>query len=400
MKHEDIATFLATGDHAGAVGTVRFDAEELRHGKERETVMETVTGAPRISLYRGEADAPDVRRVKVSWDGGEIDLLPTKGLSIGSYKHGEWEPFWEPVRPGLISPDAENLLGPVLVHGEPVQSLRWLENFAGCVELLGLSNWGMPLPEKERNIVLPLHGEASHIPITVMRVSVGQREVLIQGSFNLNPKWWKEPESDTPWYQRGDAAWRVERTILLRLDTPAMEFVDSLTNLTDQPATPDWGYHLQFRAEPGAELIIPSREMSSRFGGEVEDAFRTWKRAEKPGERVERGYIHKGLETEESPLGTPVVAGSARYPSGPNTRFLIPLAAYTLSWFSSGGKGSLEFSLPESPKESLIPVPWNGMGPEIGASALDHDGNVDPAVVHAPVEPGRACRLYFRIEAE
>jgi len=396
VKDEQMAAALAAGKVSVPVGEVRFDAEQLRRGEERKELV----GDTEISLYRKEEDAPDVRRVQVSWKDGALHLLPTKGLSIGRYQHGPWNPFWKPVRPGLISPDAENLLGTVLVKGEPVQSLRWLENFAGCVELLGLSNWGMPLPREQDKVALPLHGEASHIPVTSMKISVGQHAVFVQGTFTVNTDWWKEGQSATPWYQRGNPTWRVDRSILLRLHTPSMEFVDTLTNLARQPRVPDWGYHLQLRAEPGAELRIPSTNVSKRFSGNVERDFKTWKPAQNPAERFERGYIHKGLKVEKSPLRTPVVQGTATYPSGRNTRFVMPAAAYTLSWFSCGGRDSLEFALPESPKESLLPVAWDGMGPEIGVSSLDHDGDVDPAVSHEPVEPGEAVRLYFRIEEE
>ncbi|MFW5975981.1 MAG: DUF4432 family protein [Alkalispirochaetaceae bacterium] len=373
--------------------TISLEEAELRTGTVRKESLGPIT----VELYRKKEDAADVRRVAVAWPGGSIDLLPTKGLTVGSYEHNGWKPFWEPVRPGIVSPERDDLLGDVLVHGERTKSLRWLENFAGCIELLGLTNWGMPYHDPSQDVVLPLHGEASHIPAAGLTILLREPFVAVSGSFAVNNGWWRELDRSKPWYQRGEKAWKVTRNILIDTQSGELQGIDEIENVGEEAMVPDWGYHFQFRAAPGAELRIPSRSVESRFSDSVEEDFRVWRPAEDPKERVERGYIHKGLVLEPGPLGGDVVRGEAVYPDGEKTLFTIPAAAYTLSWFSAGGKGSLEFALPESPEESLIPVPWDGMGPEIGVSALDHDGNVDPTVPHPPLAPGERVTLYFSI---
>jgi hypothetical protein len=389
-----IAKLTGISDSTIFSKVLHFDTGELRTGSPREEILGSVT----VKLYRKEADAEDVRRVLVRWSGGSVDLQPTKGLTVGAYEHNGWKPFWEPVRPGILSPEKDDLLGDVLVHGERVRALRWLENFAGCIELLGLSNWGMPYEDPAEDAVLPLHGEASHIPVSGLTIAVAERYVIVTGSFEVNLGWWADPDKRKPWYQRGRRAWKVTRNLLIDTQSGELQGVDEIENVGEEPMVPDWGYHFQFKATPGAELRIPSESVESRFSEVVEENFRVWRPAEKPAERVERGYIHKGLTTEKGPLGGDVVRGEAIYPDGDRTLFTMPAAAYTLSWFSAGGKGSLEFALPESPNESLIPVPWDGMGPEIGASPLDHDGKADPEITHPPLKPRESAHLYFSIE--
>jgi hypothetical protein len=385
------------GPHEGELSdrTV-FSAGDLRSGTPRRTQL----GAEAVESYRGQRDASDVRRLRLSWEQGSLELLPSKGLSVGAYRHGDWYPFWEPVVTGLISPDAEDLTGAMLVNGEEVAAMRWVENFAGCIELLGLSNWGMPRADPYTGELLPLHGEASHVPVEEVEIASGSGHIVACGSFDVHHGWWRasewEDHRDTrPWYQRGDPQWRVRRLVVVDTARPQLQIVDEITNVGIEPAKPDWGYHVQLRAADGARLLIPSRRVEDRFAGEVPEGFERWRPTPAPDSpREEHGYIHKGLETMRDPFGGSAVRGAALYPDAAPTCFTMPAAAYTLSWFSAGGKNTLGFARPETPEESHIPVPWDGMGPEIGASALDHDGNVDPEISHPPLAPGAALRLY------
>lgn len=372
-----------------------FEANVLRTGDPISTRLGTV----RVEISRDGGDDVDVRRVRLRWNGGGIELQPSKGLSIGPYTHRGWCPFWEPVVRAILSPDREDLTGPLLVHGEPVAGLRWIENFSGCVELLGLSNWGMPRNDEQTGKTLPLHGEAARIPVDSISITVADALILVSSSFVLNSHWWREDSAPAPWYRRGHPDWRITRTVLISTEHPGLQLVDTLENIGDRPAVPRWGYHIQLRTEPGSRLYIPSRTVETR-GGETEPApaFRLWHPAGAPTVREERGYVHKGLPTTPGPFDTPVVQGTARYVAGPPTNFTIPAAAYTLSWFSCGGAGSLEFALPETPRTSMTPYGWDGMGPEIGVDPLDHDGTIDADIEHQPVPPGGATRLYLRIE--
>ncbi|MFP4484183.1 MAG: DUF4432 family protein [Spirochaetaceae bacterium] len=375
--------------------TTLFTETDLRTGEFTRREVGPVVA----ETFRGSGDAADVRRLRLSWEAGELELLPTKGLTVGPLRHGEWRPFWEPVVPGLISPEDEDLLGAMLIHGERVESMRWLENFAGCVELLGLSNWGMAYRPPKGAVTLPLHGEASHVPVSEVQVAAVEGCVVARAPFEVRHAWWDDPDTSVSWYRRGVRRWGVVRTIIMDTEVQALHLVDEITNLGGEAAQPDWGYHYQLRAVEGARLLIPSESVEDRFGGEVPERFEAWEATPDPAVRYERGYIHKGVTVETSPIGTAAVRGAAIYPDGTSTLVTMPASTYTLSWFSCGGKGSMEFAFPERPRESAVAVAWDGMGPEIGASPLDHDGNADPRIRHEPVPPGGAQTLYSCLRA-
>lgn len=373
-----------------------LSAEELR----RQADFAACVGHAQVRLYRRDADAQDIRRLSISWTGGEIEVLPSKGLTIASLQHGHWRPFWQPVVSAVVSPEMENLTGEILVNGAPKPGMRWLENFSGSVELLGLSNWGLPRRDPLSGHVLPLHGEAARIPVRALSVETINDFIVVTGTFEVNHNWWNEPaNSAAPWYKRGILAWGVTRVIVIDSILPAVQFVDTITNCMDEPAVPDWGYHIQLRAEDGARLRIPSRIVEDRFGGTVPSDYERWKAADPPTRRIECGYIHKGLGRYPGLFGREVVSGAVFYPSGSQTFFTMPAAPYTLSWFSAGGSGGSEFALPETPGKSISTIPWDGLGPEIGASAIDHDGNTDPEIAEPPVAPGDSTRLHFMLKS-
>jgi hypothetical protein len=374
---------------------VTFQMPELRYGDPRRELLGPCT----ICLIQEVHDDYDVRRLRVSWSGGSLELLPTKGLSIGRYFHDNWDPFWDPVVLSVISPDREQLTAPLLVEGRITEGMRWLENFSGCIELLGLSNWGMPEKDTVSGRTKPLHGEAARIPVDSVGFSLFEDLLRIEASFNLNSRWWMEPEGIIPWYRRGYLDWNIKRTIFLHTRVPGLEILDRIRNISTATAVPDWGYHFQLRARSGAQLEIPSRRVVCREGDEPEDPrWNQWTAAKDETQREERGYIHLGLEAETGPLGTDVVRGFARYPGGPDTRFTIPAASCTLSWFSCGGGKSLEFARPEASDQSMMPLPWDGMGPEIGSSPLDPEGIVDQAINHQVLAPGEDLYLYSSFE--
>ncbi len=357
-----------------------------------------------ISIDRNTRDADDVRRITIRRDDGtSLDLLPSKGLSVGRWTHAAGDVFWRiPVR-GLISPDLFDPLGAMLVNGERVESLRWIENFAGAVELLGLSNWGMPTPDKN-GVVLPLHGEASQIPVDECTILADSRCFAAVGSYDVPDGWWRAEDSavddpSLPWYRRGRPGWRVTRSLVLDPFAATLRIVDAIGNVGHTAARPDWGYHVQLKPEPGARFIVPSADVTSRFGGEVATDHATWHAADDPTIRTERGYIHTGVETSRDPLGGQVVETRAEYPDGRRVAVTMPAAPYMLSWFSCGGTGGREFDRPERPDGSYMEIGWDGFGPEFGASALDHDGAGDPSIVEPKIDPGDTRTLYLAIDA-
>jgi hypothetical protein len=129
----------------------------------------------------------------------------------------------------------------------------------------------------------------------------------------------------------------------------------------------------------------------------------SWVPALDEGVRSETGILHKGLKVFETTSG----------PFRGNTRALFkfgrerdkqagillsfPLAPYTQSWSCSGGANSQEFMRPNG--QPLFEKSWNGLGLEIGASALDHDGNTDPGVRYkGRLQTGESLAILLGLE--
>jgi hypothetical protein len=75
----------------------------------------------------------------------------------------------------------------------------------------------------------------------------------------------------------------------------------------------------------------------------------------------------------------------------------VPPSPYFQTWFCNGGKGSKEFT--DRNGESILMKNWDGMGLEIGSSALDHDGNIDKTVSYEPdLNPGTHRTIRLKIE--
>ncbi len=323
-----------------------------------------------------------------------VELLPTKGLSVGQFRVRGRQVFWDPPFDRIVNPDELDLSGLMLINGEEMPGFRWVENFTGGVELLGLQNWGMPAVNSETGELLPIHGTASNVPVDSVECSIAGSAVIFRSVFMVRDGAPSNARDSRPWYEWGTPLWEVTRTVKVSRDPEvSMTILDAITNRSEMPGTPDWGYHIQFRAEDGARMVIPHGAASVRGGGDLPRDFEVWRSGEPTAERQERGYILKGCPAHHHPDLGRLIHGEVRYREGARVEFSVPAAPYVQSWFSSGGSGCGEFALPEDPGRNFMQKPWDGLGPEIGASALDHDGDVDPLVRIPTLRPGETLRL-------
>ena len=368
-----------------------FRGSELRSGPPQTVQLADST----IEIVRSQHDDPGVRRLLLTMSEDiRVELLPTKGLSVGEFRVGGRQVFWDPPFDRIVDPDELDLSGSMLINGEEMPGFRWVENFTGGVELLGLQNWGMPAVHPETGELLPIHGTASNVPVDSVECSVAGSAIVIKSTFMVRDGISHEGQDSRPWYERGTPVWEVARTVKVRRGPEvSMTILDAITNHSNEPGTPDWGYHIQFRAEDGARMVIPSGAVSVRGGGDLPQDFEVWRGGEPTADRQERGYILKGCPAHRHPDLERVINGEVRYREGARVDFSIPAAPYVLSWFSSGGSGCGEFALPENPEANFMKKPWDGLGPEIGASALAHDGDVDPSVPIPILRPGETITL-------
>lgn len=381
---------MATGDTV----TARIDCRELETGRTR--VFRGTAG--RVTLLHREGDPESVNRIHASVPGLTVEVLPSKGFSIGQAWQDETPVFWEPPI-GLCDPERLDLhSAEVAIEGEPAPGFTFLKTFSGGIELYGLRNWGMPFRDPGTGVLHPLHGETSSIPVDICEVSIGPDEVILTGVFVYRdmPLSSSPGESAGPWYMQGEELFRVERQVVLERQGPRLRLNDRITNVSLQERLPDWGYHITFHPGSASSILVPSRSVENRSGGPVPADFERWLPAPDPAVREERGMIHKGLQVTDGTGG--ISRAMIIRKDDPAVRVSFPAAPYFQTWICRGGANSREFTWASDGKP-LFQKPWDGIGIELGSSALDHDGNTDPDVAQEePLSPGASRVIRLRVD--
>jgi galactose mutarotase-like enzyme len=279
-------------------------------------------------------------------------------------------------------------------QGTPQPGMVYIKTFTGGVELLGLSNWGMHYTDPETGEVNVIHGEVSHIPVEQISVTISEDELEVQGSLTVRSF---KGAASLPWYERGKPLYTVTKKVVLKKGQPALFLTDTIANVSAEPLTPDWGYHVTFRPEPGAELFIPSKVIQNRGGEPVPPKHEKWQPSG-DGTRVEVGIIHKEPRISPDAFGdADGVESLLVYPDGTGIAVTTSPAPYFQTWFCAGGAYTQEFTYPDG--TPVLTKNWDGQGIEFGASPLDHDGNVDPSVVYDPVlQAGESMAIKIDIE--
>ncbi len=353
------------------------------------------SGQLSIKISHQKNDPENVNRIKITNESLIVELLPSKGLSVGEAWYNKKAIFWEPII-GMPDPDLLDLNSDeVAINGEPLTGFTFLKTFNGGVELYGLKNWGMPQTD-DKNALLPIHGETSNIPIKEVEVFIDEKgkTIEIKGEFFYNSF---EGDLHKPWYLRGEKLVKVTRSIIVKQGTnPSINIIDTFENISSSPFFIDWGYHITFAPEKGARLIIPSKKAENRSGENLPADIESWTPATDSKIRTEVGIIHKGLK-EFTENGLPVNKVLVKRPTLGNLVLSFAPAPYTQSWMCNGGANSTEFTLAKT-GEPLFQKNWDGMGIEIGASALDHNGNTDPGVpVAKPLQPKEKISNFISI---
>ncbi len=336
-----------------------------------------ILGQLSVELLHHKNDPANVNRIKITNEKLVVEILPSKGLSVGQAWNNNRPIFWEPI---IEMPDPDQLdlnSDEIAINGKPLAGFTFLKTFNGGVELYGLKNWGMP-KTNETGVLQPIHGETSNIPIKEVEIfiDVKNKTIEITGEFFYNSF---EKDSDKPWYLNGDKLVKVVRKVIVKHDSsPVIDIVDTFENVSNSPFFVDWGYHITFAPENGARLIIPSKKAENRSGGELPDDIESWYPAPNLEKRTEVGIIHKNLK-EFTENGTKLNKVLVERPTLGSLVVSFNPSPYMQSWMCNGGANSTEFTIAKT-GEPLFKKNWDGMGIEIGASALDHNDNTDPGV--------------------
>ena len=96
--------------------------------------------------------------------------------------------------------------------------------------MLGLSNWGINVIDKETESVSPLHGEASNIPVKDIKVTSEKNRLIVSGSIYTRTF---EGDERNVWYERGEKLFKIKRKVTIVKDEPEILISDSLTNVSE-----------------------------------------------------------------------------------------------------------------------------------------------------------------------
>ncbi len=323
----------------------------------------------RFRLIHKEQDFEGVNRIVISNGDLEVEILPSKGLSIGEANYLQKPFFWKPPI-GLPNPSKIDLNNEsVLIQGTPSPGFAYLETFMGGIEFYGMKNWGMPIQKEGK--LQPLHGETSNIPVKSVELTVSENSLQVSGSFIYRSLEGQSQE----WYEAGKALYKITQHITIYKTGSQIDTDVDILNLTEEELTPDWGYHITFNPTPGSELLIPSDSAIVRGGGVLPDDISTWQPATVDSIRTEIGIIHQGLLAENG-----ITTSLLKHLSGWGIKISLPASPYFQTWFCNGGANSKEFTYSDG--TPIFKKNWDGQGIEIGSSSLDHDDNVDPTVMY------------------
>jgi hypothetical protein len=376
---------------------------EFDPGKEQEVSH----AGFRLEQRKFGADPEGVFRILVTHaeTNFSTEVYPSKGFCVGETILTGRPLFWIVQRTYLQDPENIDWSAEIMIQGKKREGFTVVQTLMGGIELYGLQNWGMPNWDSQGKIA-PLHGEVSVIPAEKIEITVSDKGFEIKGTFTYCNG--NGGQTDN-WYNRGIPLYKVEKNIFYSLqETTKIYFLDQITNVNSLVLKPDWGYHVFLRTEKGSRYLIPSREIQNRNSGhQVSDDFELWTPGKSTKARDERGTIHKkALIHPEILGGMDGIKTLLVYPGNMGISFTIPPTPYLQDWFSAGGGPESEDMLIANPSTkdaqnttnpkfiSVYEKPWDGVGPEFGSSALDHDNNIDSCVkIKEQLKPGETLDI-------
>jgi hypothetical protein len=112
----------------------------------RKTLFERHGFMAEIIHRQGEPD--NTLRIMISCKDLTIELLLSKGLSVGEVFYQKQPVFWKPPA-GLPDPEPLDLIsGEIMINGKTMKGFTYLKTFMAGIEFYGLRNWGMPRVDK------------------------------------------------------------------------------------------------------------------------------------------------------------------------------------------------------------------------------------------------------------
>jgi hypothetical protein len=355
-------------------GTVRFNLNCINIEQNLKNRIDT--NGFIIQIFHLKDEPSTVNRIMISRKDLEIEILPSKGFSIGKVSLGDKPTLWDaPI--GLPDPLGLDFRSDkISIFGTPTPGFTYLRTFVGGIELLGLKNWGMPRTDTLTGEFLPLHGEVSNIPLEKIEFEISKKGLLAKGTIIYRTM---KGDDKKPWWERGPGMYKITKSLFIDPITTGFIIADTITNISNASLVPDWGYHVTFWPEPGSKILVPSLTCEERGRATVAPEFDTWHPALNEKIRTEVGIIFKELKVFDF-QGKPSTRILKLYPDGRAFELIVPITQYFQTWNSSGGSDSKEFTYNDG--KPVFSKSWNGFGVEIGSSPLDYNGNTDKSVMN------------------
>lgn len=343
-----------------------FNVKDLSLNKKNETERNGFN----FSIFHSENDPDTANRIRVSNKLVDVELLPSKGLSVSQAWINGRPIFWDaPIE--LTDTETLDLWSDeILINGNPAPGFTFLKTFSGGVEFYGLKNWGMPTIIDGK--LQSLHGETSNIPVSEVQFIVDGDVCTVKANFIYRTF---EGDDKFPWYERGEEIFRVTKNLILIRNSLEIRIDDTIENVSNTNQIPDWGYHVTFKPVPGAKYLVPARIAKSRSGGQLPVNYNIWQPSPDPKQRIENGIIYKDFQKQDN---GDFCHSLLLNPDGSGIVVKTPLSPYFQTWFCAGGAHTNEFTLRNG--EPVFKRNWDGIGIEFGSSALDHDGNTDSSL--------------------
>ncbi len=150
--------------------------------------------------------SPGGRRVRITAaDGFDVELLPDRGLDLGSVSY-------QGIPLGFLTPA-------VLAAAPPAGASAFAERFgAGLLTTCGLDHFGPAIRDDDQT--LPQHGRASELPATAVRSETGWHDGRFALSVSGRMRQWRIFGEDLVW----------DRTVSTALGSDTLTITDSITN--------------------------------------------------------------------------------------------------------------------------------------------------------------------------
>lgn len=189
-------------------------------------------------------------------------VLPTRGMGIWKGQCGKihlgWNsPVKDPVHPSHINLQDRGGLG-------------WLKGFNEWIVRCGINSMGAPGNDivtdnsgNKTEVQLALHGNIANLPARRVELEITTKEIILRGEMD-------EVIMFGP-------SLRLNTEIRTTFGSQSMTIVDTVTNLSRNPAEHELLYHVNYGEpllEKGAQLLVPFKEVAPRDARSAQGADR------------------------------------------------------------------------------------------------------------------------------